>query len=570
MLYRLVRPVKRSGSSIPQFVKRIPADVLPLARGRTFHFSLANGVTKRVTLTESANMVRFSLGTQDPAEAKARLGRAAVAFEEICEALRAKAPINLTYAQATALAGRLYRAWAGGEGRERTTAVQLTPTGFVNVQPNLEDERAIFEAALRLLEEFVPKAGTDDGVEDGIGHQAPLDPNRESRAANLTATLDKIADRLLLEEGIASVTPESHPLIHDAFKLALTDALETRKRNLEGDYSPDPKANRFPAFKQLQAAKEASSRTVKVSLTGLLEAWWNEASKAGRKRSTYESYRNTVVNLKAFLKHDDAVRITPDDIVRFKDHRLETVAPKTVKDSDLAGLKTIFGWAVSNKKLPSNPAQGITIKVGKPRKLRSKGFTDAEATALLEAANSYRAGSSELPQTAAGKRWIPWVLAYTGARVGEIAQLRKQDVRLEGDIWVLRITPEAGTVKTDEAREVVLHSHLVDLGFPAFVIEAQPGYLFLKAGKSSDITGLRRALKNRLAQFAREVVKDKNVAPNHGWRHRFKTLGIETGIDHRILDAIQGQSARTVAESYGEVTLKAMANAIARFPKQCS
>jgi hypothetical protein len=70
-----------------------------------------------------------------------------------------------------------------------------------------------------------------------------------------------------------------------------------------------------------------------------------------------------------------------------------------------------------------------------------------------------------------------------------------------------------------------------------------------------------------MAQFARDVVKDPNVAPNHGWRHRFKTLGIEAGIDHRILDAIQGQSARTVAESYGDVTLKAMANAMSKFPK---
>ncbi len=562
MLYRLVRPVKRPGSSIPQFVKRIPADVLPLARGRSFHFSIASGVTKLVRVSASADMVRFSLGTHDPAEAKARLGRATAVFEEICKALRAKAPVNLTYAQATALGGQLYRAWAEGEGRERTTVVQLTPSGFVSVTPSLEDERTTFEGALRLLEAALPEAASDDGNEE------PKDRLLEARIASLVGTLDKIADRLLLEEGIASVTPESRPLIHDAFRLALNDALQARQRNAEGDYSPDPKANRFPVFKQLQATKELPSSAAKLSLTGLLEGWWNEAEKAGRKRSTHESYRNTVANLRAFLKHDDALQITPDDIVRFKDHRLGTVAAKTVKDSDLAGLKTIFGWAVSNRKLSSNPAQGITIKVGKARKLRSKGLSDAEAKALLGAASAYKAGPSELPQTAAAKRWIPWLLAYTGARVGEMAQLRKQDVRREGDIWVLRITPEAGTVKTDEAREVVLHAHLLELGFAAFVTGAQPGYLFLKAGKSGDITGLRRALKNRLAQFARDVVKDPNVAPNHGWRHRFKTLGIEAGIDHRILDAIQGQSARTVAESYGDVTLKAMANAMSKFPKQ--
>lgn len=33
MLYRLVRPVKRPGSTIPQFVQRIPADVRAHAIG---------------------------------------------------------------------------------------------------------------------------------------------------------------------------------------------------------------------------------------------------------------------------------------------------------------------------------------------------------------------------------------------------------------------------------------------------------------------------------------------------------------------------------------------------------
>lgn len=67
----------------------------------------------------------------------------------------------------------------------------------------------------------------------------------------------------------------------------------------------------------------------------MVDDWWKEAKAADRKPSTYESYRNTVVKLVAALK-------------RFKDARIESgVSPKTVKDSDLAGLKTAFGWAVN-------------------------------------------------------------------------------------------------------------------------------------------------------------------------------------------------------------------------------
>ena len=39
--------------------------------------------------------------------------------------------------------------------------------------------------------------------------------------------------------------------------------------------------------------------------------------------------------------------------------------------------------------------------------------------------------------------------------------------------------------------------------------------------------GPLQGLKNRLAEFAREIVTDPNVAPMHGWRHRFKTVGME-------------------------------------------
>ena len=198
--------------------------------------------------------------------------------------------------------------------------------------------------------------------------------------------------------------------------------------------------------------------------------------------------------------------------------------------------------------------------------LRGKGFTDAEAKAILSAALRLNRGG-ELAGTFAAKRWVPWLAAYTGARVGELAQLRKQHVAREGDHWTTRLTPEAGTIKTNEARTVVLHPHLVELGFPAFVDAAPAGYLFLKVGKDGDVLGPLQGLKNRLAEFSRSIVSDPNVAPMHSWRHRFKTVGMEAGIPTRILDAIQGHAPGTATEGYAEVTIKTMAAAIERLSR---
>lgn len=46
------------------------------------------------------------------------------------------------------------------------------------------------------------------------------------------------------------------------------------------------------------------------------------------------------------------------------------------------------------------------------------------------------------------KRWVPLFCAFIGARVAEITQLRKEDLRQVDGMWVARITPNAGTVKS--------------------------------------------------------------------------------------------------------------------------
>jgi hypothetical protein len=43
-------------------------------------------------------------------------------------------------------------------------------------------------------------------------------------------------------------------------------------------------------------------------------------------------------------------------------------------------------------------------------------------------------------------------------------------------------------------------------------------------------------------------------------------VGIDEGVEMRVLDAIQGHAPRNISEGYGEVTIKAKGNAIAKFP----
>ena len=568
MLFRLVRPVLRPGSRNRYFNRRIPADVSRRAVG--LKFSLRVGDELRVvTITPSTRTVRLSLGTGDPAEVKARLASVDAQLEKIWQGLRNAETVTLTQRQAVALSARLYHGWANGEGRERTTAVEFLPAELI--KQDLKDKGLTDSeiAAMRVTGKWRAASPHLDAVE--WKSAAKFADRISDKLPELERTFGAITDRLLLQEGIASVDLESRRLILIEFARAFRDAMQRRRRNAKSDYSPDPKAERFPEWAAPQRLAKTNSPSLsppaKVSLKALVEMWWVEAKAMGRKPSTYQSYNNTMTKFVACIGHDNASRVTPEDVIRFKDARLKAgVSPKTIKDSDLAGLKTVFEWATVNRKMATNPAEGITLKIGKSKKLRSKGFDDGEALAILRHASHYKA-KGENAKLAHAKRWLPWLCAFTGARVGEMLQLRKEDLRRDGEHWVIRVTPDAGTVKTNEARDIVLHPQLLALGFPEFVEKAGTGHIFVTPRTGDgDVLDAIKSARNKLGDFVREVVSDRNVNPNHGWRHRFKTVGREAGIDSGILDAIQGHKPRNVADSYGDVTIRTMAAAIGKLP----
>lgn len=498
--------------------------------------------------------VRLSLGTKDPREAASRHPLVAAKVAAHWAALQ-EGPKPLTLKEASALAGLWYR-WFVPIFEEDPGD---NPAAWIMWAEQLHD------IDLR----FRPEHDERD-----IDPSTPRSPAARRHVTKFLMERGRVAE--FLKANDIRLTDEQTSTFLEALEVEFVAAMRLLARRAGRDFGRDKWSERFPEWKASPAPSTAAKEVAggSVTVTGVLAGWWKEAQATGRKPSTYESYANTVASLIAFLGHDDAGRVTPDDIIRFKDHRLALIDPrtgkpisaKTVKDFDLAGLKTLFGWAVSNRKLTTNPATGITIKLGKPPKLRGKGFTEEEAKAILSAALKLTRGG-ELAGTFAAKKWVPWLQAYSGARVGELAQLRKQDVRREDGHWIMELTPEAGTIKTNEARKVVLHPQLVELGFPTFVEAAPVGHLFLKPAKNGDVLGPLQGLKNRLAEFGRKIVPDQNVAPNHGWRHRFKTIGMEAGIQQRILDAIQGHAPRTASDSYGDVTVKAMAQAMERLPR---
>jgi integrase len=313
--------------------------------------------------------------------------------------------------------------------------------------------------------------------------------------------------------------------------------------------------------------------TTPVYLRSLLDAYLKELERNGKGREARKRWTPVFEDLARFAGHNDAARLSKQNLIDWRDAKLETLSPKTVADVYLASVRAVLTWAVENDKLPRNPAEGVKVKKTKRAQGREKGFRTEEAVAILKTCLAYvpavhgNPANREAPQTTAAKKWAPLLCAFTGSRISEITQLRKQDLRQEGDVAIVRITPDAGSVKSGQYRDVPLHQQIIDLGFLDFVKNAPGGPLFHTARDGRELQGARTT-SGRLSQWLQaQGVIPAGVSPTHGWRHRFKTVGREAEISDRVLDAIQGHAARTAGEDYGDVTIIAKKKAIDRLPR---
>ena len=380
----------------------------------------------------------------------------------------------------------------------------------------------------------------------------PMDPeDREAGLVQPTTWLTEEREQLLRERGLRLSVGSAEALLQQMGDLWFSLA-RLMERRAQGDYGPDPLEGTLPSFEA-----EPKRSAPQVSIKQLFEDY--AASDASSPR-TIAKWRPHVRHFVEYLGHDDATKVTPANVDGWVRALIaKPLAVKTVQDSYLPAVKIILADAATRGLIPSNPAVGIKVRGPKPTQTRGKGLTDAEAETILRAASGPQPASLT-KYTALARRWVPWVCAYTGARVNEITQLRAMDIRQEEGVWIIHITPEAGSVKTRKARKVPMHSHLIEQGFHKLGKAGDSTPLFydpsLSRGGSQTATQAAK-MGERLAQWVRSL-GITGVQPNHGWRHRFKTVARSVRMDPEARDAIQGHAPKTEGEAYGEWPLDAL------------
>jgi integrase len=358
---------------------------------------------------------------------------------------------------------------------------------------------------------------------------------------------------------LVSLSYQSQQKLLDHFIAELSEAASELASLAGGDYSESERLRVRPKADGL-----FNSKAVKfLTFEKLLEGWKLEAAP---KESSVRAYRNRVVALTVFLGSEDATKLTRKDLIAWRDKMLadKALSRETIRDR-IAAVKSLLQYAVDNEHLPANVAAGLTVKKGRGESNEKpvREFTVEEAMLIL----------SKSREKTGLLRWAPWLMAYSAARIGEVAQLRKQDIvsDKEGN-WQMRLEPEAGTVKSNKKRGIPIHSAVIAEGFVDYVVGLKNERIFSELYTSDslrkDSTKLASKASQRVAKWLREElgITDKKLRPSHSWRHLFNTMSRSNEMDLEVRKSMVGHMDNITAAGYGSIEMTAKRKQIEKIP----
>ncbi len=497
---------------------------------------------------------------------------------------------------ASVLAGKLR-----AELFDQWGALPVPQSSFGDLDPDAFAVDTAFDQMLARLEaERKLWPANDAGYAAALG-QRRVELVRLTRRLNdgEMSQWEAMADRMIAAGKLVGVKGSGE---YDAFvrKLAeiTIDALDTFIRRNEGNLTAAPKSPVVMAVKAASAKKAKHGET----LLELFDRWSAECLAKGEKRpDTVTQDRKIMVQFAEFVGTGRDVRtITPIEVAEYR-NTLRDLPPKwssnktlrslsmreaavnarklelantafTTINKHLSTISPLYTWLAEQPAWAGliNPCNGLHHKKVKGKNPRPP-FSTAVLNTILKSplfTGFLRDGKEHLPGNSMAddwRKWVPLVCMFTGARIGEIAQLRIGDVREDRGVWFVHITHDesAGLVtKSGKSRSAAVHVMLADIGFLAFrsrrLVEAvgdldAPLFPEIEANKRGQISG-------KPSRWWRDYLRDIGVKKGrdgygiHSFRHTMADrLRSEAELLDDQIEVVLGHNQKTTTSGYGEL-----------------
>jgi integrase len=331
-------------------------------------------------------------------------------------------------------------------------------------------------------------------------------------------------------------------------------AAERSYRQMNGEVDAETDSKLVVRVQQRNAEKAKPGETI----IELYDAWTAEQVAKGKKRpDTVRHDRVTILHFAEFVGVDRAVdTITAHEVYEFRD-ALRNVPPKWTANKHLKGLKLreaamkarsldlamtsfttvnnklsaispLYGWLAENPRWLSikNPCAGLFHKDVKGKNRRpsfstedfNKILSSPLYTGFLADGSEHKPGNMHADDW---RKWLPVLAMFTGARIGELAQLRVGDVRQEKGEWFVHIREDekAGLkTKSRKSRPAPIHSMLVEFGFIDFVEQ-----------RREEVSGDPAA--QLFTGFASNKRDQIGAVPSRWFRSYLRKIGVKSGAD---------------------------------------
>jgi integrase len=214
-----------------------------------------------------------------------------------------------------------------------------------------------------------------------------------------------------------------------------------------------------------------------------------------------------------------------------------------------------------------NPTKGLKIKMKEAAQDQRKAFTNFEVHEVLHDLVECARESSD------ARYWLPIMMAYTGARPEELAQLRVKDVRTvyEGDdtgylVFDLRGETDGQRIKTESSRRLVpVAQKLMDWGLHR-LYSGRDGDEMLFPALNAGVSGRFAEAPSRWfnARLRREGIVDSKLTL-YSFRHSVATELKRQGIGDTTISEILGHSVSGQTSRYAKhFELETLADALAQ------
>lgn len=348
-----------------------------------------------------------------------------------------------------------------------------------------------------------------------------------------------------------------------------------------------------PLMSNTQSIISVKTQAISAVLEDFIVVEKAKVNAKSARSKTLDETKSRISKLITFLGDHDVTKFKRSDIVQLRD--ILCLIPKTSDKSllakpvaeqiriceekkmkryaantvikDLKLLSRVFSHAIDRGFIETNPVNGVTIKSSgdKSQVKAAKGYTESDIQLIFKDEVFHVEDAPKIYGMAC--YWIPLICRYTGARINEIAQLRKVDVcKSESGIDYLYIRQgEEQNIKTvSSVREIPIPEHIKELGFLDYVASTTE-WLFPKLP-----TNMYGDKGLKIGQWWGKRVRSKNIViaqPSHAFRHTFKTQMRSLFIEDSVSDAITGHAATTEGGRYGTVALEVKKVAIDKLPR---